>query len=72
MKLSAPQNLDTWTYSYRLLERVPILGSTLNVVSLKSYGLPVGLPGSNVPADRKALASEGMGYQVRINIGGWL
>jgi hypothetical protein len=39
------------------------------VVSLKSYGL--GDPVPDVPADGKALALEGMDYQVRIDIGGW-
>jgi hypothetical protein len=52
------------------LEQVPILGSTLNAVSLKSYGLGASVP--DVPVDRKALALEGMEYLVRINIGDWL
>jgi hypothetical protein len=60
----------TWTYNCQLLERVPILGSTLNVVSLKSYGLGASVP--DILVDGKAPALEGMDYQVRINIGCWL
>jgi hypothetical protein len=47
-----------------------LLGSTLNVVSLKGYGLEFPVP--DVPVDRKALALEGMDYQVGISIGCWL
>jgi uncharacterized surface anchored protein len=60
----------TWTYSRQLLEQVPILGSTLNAVSLKSYRQGASVPG--IPVDGKALALEGIDYQVGINMGGWL
>jgi hypothetical protein len=60
----------TWTYTCRLLEQVPILGSTSNVVSLKSYGLEAPVP--DIPVDGKALALEGMDYLVGIDIGDWL
>jgi hypothetical protein len=49
---------------------VPILGSTLNAVSLKSYGLGASVP--DILVERKAMALGGMDYLVRINIGEWL
>jgi hypothetical protein len=52
------------------LEQVPILGSTLNAVSLKSYRLRASVP--DVLVDGKALALGGMNYLVRIKIGDWL
>jgi hypothetical protein len=66
----AKQSLITWTYSCRLLEQVPIPGSTSNAVSLKSYGLGDSVP--DIPVDGKAPALEGMDYQVGISIGCWL
>jgi hypothetical protein len=50
-------------------EQVPILGSTSNVISLKSYGLGASVP--DIPVDGKTLALEGMDYQVGIHIGSW-
>jgi hypothetical protein len=57
----------TWTYTRQFLEQVLILGSTLNVVSLKSYGLGASVP--DIPVDGKAQALGGTAYTVGINIG---
>ncbi|KAJ7875496.1 hypothetical protein B0H14DRAFT_3130669 [Mycena olivaceomarginata] len=58
---SLSEGLITWTYTRRLLEQVPILGSTSNAVSLESYGLGASVP--DVPVDG-VIRDRGVGIEI--------